>query len=336
MKIAVICSPLIQCPPIKYGGIERMVYWVARGMVRQGEEVTLFGRTGSHLDGAEVVTYLGGEDVEFANLIAETAAEYDVIHDVTHDKFLTRCFPEYKNKIINTLQGLAAHGPNTICISQAQRRDLGYGNHIPVIYNGVPIDEYLPISNPTCDYLLYCGSINDYKGVDIAIELCKKTNQKLKIAGVPWDQAYHQKFVWPQCDGENIIWCDEVGGEEKLSLIQNAKALIHPVRWTEPGAIIVSEALACGVPVIGSDNGVMPEFINPAVGKIFHVQHFDSYPHMAGGCYDIEGGIRAIETIDEINRDDCVEYARARLSDTRMTQDYFIQYQRIIDGDNWE
>src|SRR6185503_16321733 len=156
-------------------------------------------------------------------------------------------------------QGLARRGPNTTCISVAQRTKLGYDEIVPVVYQGIPIAEYPYYPNPTRDYYLYMGSINDYKGVDIAADICVKLGRKLIIAGVCWDPPYFDRLVSPFLDNSNIQFVGEVGGQAKLALLGNAKALIHPVRWVEPGAIIVGEALSCGVPVIGSNNGVLPE-----------------------------------------------------------------------------
>lgn len=339
MRIAVVCSPLIKCPPDNYGGIERIVSWVGNELVRRGHDVWLFGRTGSHLieGGKGVYEYEGGENFGYAELIAEAHLKhsFDIIHDITHDKLLMQIYPQLAPRTVNTLQGLANRGPNTTCISFAQRRDLGYSEAVPVVHQGVHLEEYAPIQDPSLDYFLYMGSINDYKGVDIAIDVCERTNNKLIIAGVAWDQDYFKRHVEPRCDGVRIIWAGEAGGDTKLGLLQNARALLHPVRWTEPGAIIVGEAFACGVPVIGSNNGVLPELIIPAVGKICQVQHFDSYPKMAGGCYNVQEWEVAVNDIDDINRNDCVDYARGYLTDVRMTDQYLEVYDRIRSGDNW-
>jgi len=339
MRIALVCTPLIKTPPDNYGGIERIVHWHGRNLVQEGLEVTVFGRTGSYLDGADVVEYEGGEDNGFAELVAETHLKknFDIIHDVTHDKIFMNRYPQYNARSIATLQAMARRGPNTTCISQAQKRDLGYGDHVPVVYNLVPVDEYPPIDNPSLDYFLYMGSISDYKGVDIAVSVCKKNNQNLIIAGVAWAAEYHDKLVKPHINDIDIMWAGDVGGSKKLELLQNARALIHPVRWTEAGAIVVSEALACGTPVIGSNNGVLPELVNPAVGFICSVEHYDrDYPHMAGGCYNEEQFDLAINKIDEIDRGDCRQYAVEFLNDKIMTRDYMDIYERVYNGENWE
>lgn len=338
MRIAVVASPILKTPPNKYGGIERITYWLGRRLAGMNGEhiVHLFGREGSYLDGAFVHTYNGWEDPGFASVVkeADDAWNFDVIHDCTHDKLLMQHFPHLASKTVNSLQGMAKRGPNTTCISQAQREALGYSEFVPVVYHGVPISEYPPLPHPTRDYFLYMGSINDYKGVDIAVDVCKKAGRKLLIAGVCWEPPYQEKLIDPFLD-DNVRFVGEVGGYEKLQLIQNARALLHPVRWTEPGAIIISEALACGVPVIGSNNGVIPELINPAVGIIAEVQHFDSYQKMTGGAYNVDQWLAALDQVDSISRDDCHEYAAQRLNDYRMTDEYVECYKRVKQGETW-
>ena len=42
MKIAVISTPHERTPPARYGGTERVVYYLIEGLVRRGHDVTLF------------------------------------------------------------------------------------------------------------------------------------------------------------------------------------------------------------------------------------------------------------------------------------------------------
>ena len=48
MKIAVVSSIFKTTPPQGYGGIERVVYFLTEELIRQGNEVVLFGLPGSY------------------------------------------------------------------------------------------------------------------------------------------------------------------------------------------------------------------------------------------------------------------------------------------------
>lgn len=54
MNILLIMDPGISVPPLKYGGIERVVYLLANAYAEQGHEVTLLAGPGSHCKGKTI------------------------------------------------------------------------------------------------------------------------------------------------------------------------------------------------------------------------------------------------------------------------------------------
>jgi glycosyltransferase involved in cell wall biosynthesis len=53
----------------------------------------------------------------------------------------------------------------------------------------------------------------------------------------------------------------EAGGVAKQALFANAAALLMPVRWREPFAMVMIEALACGTPVTAFPEGAAAEIV---------------------------------------------------------------------------
>ncbi|MFN7609651.1 MAG: glycosyltransferase, partial [bacterium] len=51
MKIALTADPELPVPPVLYGGIERIIDMLARGLVKRGHEVTLFAHSDSQSAG---------------------------------------------------------------------------------------------------------------------------------------------------------------------------------------------------------------------------------------------------------------------------------------------
>ena len=50
MKVLVIADPIVPVPPVMYGGSERIVDLMCRGLIRRGHEVGLMAGPGSHLE----------------------------------------------------------------------------------------------------------------------------------------------------------------------------------------------------------------------------------------------------------------------------------------------
>ena len=50
MKVVLIAPPSITVPPKKYGGTQRVVYWLAKGLSEEGHEVTVLGKKGSYIN----------------------------------------------------------------------------------------------------------------------------------------------------------------------------------------------------------------------------------------------------------------------------------------------
>jgi len=97
------------------------------------------------------------------------------------------------------------------------------------------------------DYYLYIGRLTQRKGVDIAVETCKRLGFKLKLAG-----------QGNQYDAEHVGF---VTGAERLKLYQGAIATFAPTLYVEPFNMTVLEAQMTGTPVISTDWGSYPELV---------------------------------------------------------------------------
>src|SRR5439155_7533964 len=58
MRIAITADPYIPVPPVLYGGIERIIAFLVRGLAARGHEVTLFAHPESRaVTGVQLVAY---------------------------------------------------------------------------------------------------------------------------------------------------------------------------------------------------------------------------------------------------------------------------------------
>jgi len=107
-----------------------------------------------------------------------------------------------------------------------------------------------------------------------------------------------------------------VAGDDKERLLQGARALLTPLRWDEPGATAVVEALTRGVAVVGSRRGVLPALVSDGVNGFL--------------ADDEEGLVRALARVDEIEPDACRASA-AGWTPEAMAKRYIELYAEVLD-----
>jgi glycosyltransferase involved in cell wall biosynthesis len=119
------------------------------------------------------------------------------------------------------------------------------------------------------DYVLYLGTLKPSKNIEGLIEAFSKVENpeseiKLVIAGKKgW--LYEPIFEKVKKLGltGRVIFTDFVPEEDKPALIKGAKAFILPSFW-EGFGLDALNAMACGVPVVASNVGSLPEVVGSA------------------------------------------------------------------------
>jgi glycosyltransferase involved in cell wall biosynthesis len=151
----------------------------------------------------------------------------------------------------------------------------------------VDVDR-IPYAPDKGETFLVLGRIAEIKGQDIAARVCRERGWRLDLAGPvagardaaalaarladpaaggsgDADVRFYLERVRPLEDGAAVRWIGTLTGTRKLEVLGRARALISPVRWDEPGATAVVEALACGTPVVGLRRGALPMLIDEGV-----------------------------------------------------------------------
>ena len=308
--------------PVKeYGGIERVVVWLIKGLHELGHMITFIGPHGSAVPHCRNVSFpcvdvrVPSPD-QLRGLIPENA---DILH-FNHGSLIEH---DYGIPFLVTVHGAIKdfRGLNErYCfISYAQRRYWGYAQN-PVVHHGLDQDEYI-YREAKDDYFLFLSRVDwDVKGVNWAIEVAVRTGVRLIIAG----NAHRKTFVNSYWRGylkkrlsDRIQYVGPVGGELKAMLLAKAKALIFPTQWCEPFGIVTIEALASGTPVITTHNGAMPEIVEH--GKTGFL------------CKDVEEMANAVKRVDSIRPMDCLNRIREEFNYERMAREYINLYAAEID-----
>jgi glycosyltransferase involved in cell wall biosynthesis len=149
-----------------------------------------------------------------------------------------------------------------VAISESQRslapEELRWAG---VVYNGIPMDRY-PLRQDKDDYLLFLGRADEEKAPDLAIAAAREAGRRLVMCVTTKNErerAYWAERVEPLL-GDDVEVRDEVSQQEKAELLAGAAALLFPIQWPEPFGLVMTEAMACGTPVIAWRNGSVPRW----------------------------------------------------------------------------
>ncbi len=346
LKIAQVAPLWETIPPKKYGGIEIMMDKIINELLKRGHEVTLFASGNSKtkarlrsvfpksLFEMKVDWYHRSQNLINAANAFSMADEFDVIHNHAGDNGLL--FSEIsKTPVLTTLHNVLpglkqkksdeyitmkyfSRKTNFVSISFDQRThtDIKF-NYAGNIYNGINLNDFSFNPKPR-DYFVWLGRIHHGKGLWNAVNAAKISKEKLIIAGnitCESDEKYFQS-VKPMIDGKKIKFIGEVGPKKKNKLLGGAKAVLFPTIWEEPFGLVMTEAMACGTPVIGFNKGSVSEVIKDGVTG-FVVK-------------DDKEMIKAIKKIDKIDRAECRKHVDENFTIKKMVDGYERVYEKAI------
>jgi glycosyltransferase involved in cell wall biosynthesis len=209
-----------------------------------------------------------------------------------------------------------------VAISEAQRGfnpDLRYAG---VVYNGIDLSFYR-LQEEKEDFVLFLGRAAPEKGWRRAIDTAKLAGERLvsavKIAH-PTEEEEWETNIEPVLPSDFEVM-GEIGQEEKVELLRRAKAVLFPIDWPEPFGLVMTEAMACGTPVIGTPRGSVPEVIDDGVtGWIVDV---DGY---------VEQTAERLGRLGEIDPGTCRERVRRLFSKEAMVAGYERVFERVASG----
>jgi len=189
-----------------------------------------------------------------------------------------------------------------------------------VVYNGVSMNTYsfrpeVQVNAP----LVFLGRIEPIKGAHLAIEVARRSDTPLVIAGnIPGEhQRYFDTQIAPYLDGTSVSYIGPVNDAEKNLLLGSAKAFLMPILWDEPFGIVMAEALACGTPVVGLRRGSVPEVVSDGVTGFV--------------CSDVDEMVSAVGRIDRLERAACRARAEALFTEDTVVDGFLTIYRRLIE-----
>lgn len=333
MRIAMLAPISWRTPPRHYGPWELVTSLLTEALVARGVDVTLFATMDSVTSGklAGVCPRPYSEDPTIdakvwellhVSHVFERASEFDLIHNQAD--FVPLAFSRFVDTpVVTTIHGFSSERivpvfqryqdrVSYVAISEADRHaDLRYG---ATIHHGIPLDDF-PFDPAGSEDLLFFGRMHPDKGAAEAIEVARRTERRLLMAGIVQDQGYYDRSVAPAVDGRRVVYDGPVGGTARTRMLGSARALLHLINFDEPFGLSVIEAMACGTPVIANDRGSMRELIDHGVTG-FLVRSLDE-------------AAAAVGRIHELDRAACRAAVAARFSVDRMADRYVALYRSL-------
>jgi glycosyltransferase involved in cell wall biosynthesis len=253
MRIGMIAPPWFPLPPQRYGGIEFVVSLLTEGLVARGHDVTLFASGDSETQAR--LSYIfsrapfeqieKGAHLEVMHSLEayRRAAEFDVIHD--HDGLASRAMGALVHQLTGTPVVATLHGPadaitqellgslradlQFIAISDYQRQGFPDLRFVGTIPNAIDV-EHMPFSADKDDYLLFVGRMTADKGAHTAIEVARRLDRRLIMAGKV-NEGPEREFFAAEVEpylSDNIHYRGEVDHQTRSSCTSAPAAPCSP------------------------------------------------------------------------------------------------------------
>lgn len=292
-------------PAFKYGGTERIIWWLAKDLVQRGHKVSFLVAAGSYCDFATVIPYDFDKTVE-----EQTPADVDLVH------FFYGFGEKHSKPSIYTLEGNVGFGYelplNTVFVSKNHGER--YGSSV-FVHNGLDFADYGDpgLQNKRKYYHFLAKAAWRVKNVRGAIEIVNKAHERLVVAG---GTRLNLKMGFRFTPYLNIRFLGMIGGEEKNDVLRRSKGLLFPVLWHEPFGIAITESLYFGCPVFGTTYGSLPELVTSQVG------------FLSNSKAELIEAIKSNQFSPAV----CHDYAVAHFSASAMTTRYLDLYDKVLSG----
>jgi glycosyltransferase involved in cell wall biosynthesis len=295
----------------KYGGTERVIWYLGKELVKLGHCVQYLVPKGSSCDFAKVI-----EIIDSNAVVNQIPKNIDVVHFHYQSNEIKNIVIPYVVTVHGNRNHFEPFDKNSIFVSKnhAER----YGSE-SFVYNGLDWNDYgLPDLENKKNYFHFLGNaawkVKNLKG---AIKIIKKTKtEKLKVLG---GVRFNFKMGLRLTFSPKVSFEGMVGGSEKNHFLNNSKGLIFPVRWSEPFGLAIIESLYFGCPVFGTPYGSLSEIVTKEVGFL-----------SANSTKIAE----AIKNSNQYSAKVCHEYALNNFNSKVMALAYLKKYEEVLSGNH--
>ncbi|WP_370327841.1 glycosyltransferase [Euzebya sp.] len=348
MRIALIASVRHGLRAPHAGGLERHTADLSRALRDQGHEVAVYASgdsdpelrvtpicpSATRLDFSDAARgdvsmlsdrFMDEHHAYLSLMLSLADADVDVVHDNSLHYLpvaMARTLRAPVVKVLHTpptpwLESAIAHRDrSTVLVSVSHANAATWSTPVDaVIHNGIDLDRFLPGAGGD-GTAVWVGRLVPEKAPHEALRAARLADLDLAVVGPAPDADYFAREVRPLLD-DRRTWLGHLDGDAIIARLQAADVAVVTPAWDEPFGLVVTEALACGVPVAGYARGALPEIVTPDCGVL-----------VPPG--DLPGLARALRQAMALDRSACRRRAEALGSIDRMARSYLQVYEAAL------
>jgi starch synthase len=164
---------------------------------------------------------------------------------------------------------------------------------VHVVHNGIDLERWKPTENaevlerfgidPERRSVVFVGRITRQKGLPYLLESARRLEPDVQLilcAGAPDTpeilEEVQRGVALLQKEREGVIWIEEMLPQEELAAVLTSGTVFVCPSVYEPLGIVNLEAMACGLPVVGTATGGIPEVVADGLtGRLVPIQQVD-------------------------------------------------------------
>lgn len=325
MRVLLTADPELPVPPLRYGGIERIVDALVRLYQAQGHEICLLAHRDSMSPATTRVPWPATRSrsitatVRCALAMRRAVQGFgpDVVHSFSRLGFLAPLLRGHVPKVMSyqrhtggwQITMAARLGGTSLRFTGCSEFICAMGRRVGGTWQAIPNfvepEKFTFVPRVPDDApLVFLSRVESIKGADLAIAVARASGRKLILAGnhaaSGTERTFWETQIAPQLGRNGITYAGEVDDAQKNILLGQAAALIVPIQWDEPFGIVFAEALATGTPVISCARGALPEIVTPAKTGFFITSTDD--------------GVAAVRRLPSLDRTACRREVETRFN----------------------